>query len=401
MKRYARTILSLTIALSATTAFAATFQAAKDDDELFMVSVPVRDDLYVAGGLVQVKEEIGGDLIIAGGEVTIIGDVEEDIFAGGGRITLEGNVGDDVRMAGGDIDIRGTIEDDLIVAGGTVRLSEGSVVKGDAVIAGGMLVIDGIIKGNITVGGGQVYLAGTVEGDALVEVESLQLDGEIVGNAKIVSKEVTVKEGASIGGNLEYWSTEVDPYAGIVGGDTFMNPDLKKSKKAIADKTFLGAAKVALLAYFGFTLLSAALVILILILATNKFPKEAAKLVQKTPWKSLFIGLAFFVMTPIVALLFLISIIGAPIAFFLFLMYGFAIFFAKALTAFILASFIALHYKKKWGKVALFFVSIAFLVLLKLLTFVPVIGWIINLVFILIAFGALLQVKMDVWKKFA
>ncbi|MBU2260044.1 hypothetical protein KKC44_05575, partial [Patescibacteria group bacterium] len=149
------------------------------------------------------------------------------------------------------------------------------------------------------------------------------------------------------------------------------------------------------------TLLSAALVILILVLATNKFPKKAAKLVQKTPWKSLFIGLAFFVMTPIVALPFLISVIGAPIALLLFFVYGFAIFFAKALAAFILASFIALQYKKKWGKVALFFVSIALFVLLKLLTFVPVIGWIINLVFILIAFGALLQVKMNVWKKFA
>ncbi|MBU0766473.1 hypothetical protein KKF55_01650 [Patescibacteria group bacterium] len=400
MKRFSSALITLSL-LVPVVAFAATFQAAKDDDKLFMVSVPVWDDLYVAGGLVQIKETIGGDLVIAGGEITITGNVEEDIIAGGGRITIDGNVGDDIRVVGGDIEIRGTVSDDLIVAGGTVRITEDAVINGDAIVAGGMLVIDGTIKGNITVGGGQVYLAGTVEGDALVDVESLQLNGEILGKAKIVSKEVTVQEGASIGGDLEYWSTEVDPYAGIVSGDTFMNPDLKRSKKVMSDKTFFGAAKVALIAYFGFTLLSAALIIFILVIATNKFPKEAAKLVDKKPWKSLFMGLAFFVITPFVALLFLISIIGAPIALLIFLIYGFAIFFAKALTAFIFASFISLYYKKKWGKVALFFVAIAFLVLLKLLTFVPIIGWIINLVFILIAFGALIQMKMDIWKKFA
>ncbi|MCF7844744.1 MAG: hypothetical protein K9M03_02870 [Kiritimatiellales bacterium] len=400
MKRFSSTLITLSL-LVPTIAFAATFQVAKDDDALFMVSVPVRDDLYVAGGLVQVKEDIDGDLIIAGGEVTITGDIADDILSGGGRITLEGNVGDDVRMAGGDIEIRGTIEDDLIIAGGTVRISEGSVINGDAVVAGGMLIIDGIIKGDLTVGGGQVYLAGTVEGDALVDVESLQLNGEILGNAKIVSKDVTVQEGASIAGDLEYWSSEDDPYAGIVGGEIFKNPDLHRAGKSIPNEAFLGAITVAFMAYFGFTLLSAALIILILILATNKFPKEAAKLINKKTWKSLFMGLAFFIMTPIVAMLFLISIIGAPIALFMMMSYGFAIFFAKALTAFVFASFIALHYKKKWGKVALFFVSIALFVLMKLLGFVPVIGWIINIILILIAFGALMQVKMDVWKKVA
>lgn len=400
MKRLLSVLVTSSLLIPAI-AFAATFQAAKDDDKLLSISIPIRDDLYVAGGLVQVKETIEGNLVVAGGEITVTGDVEEDIIAAGGRITIEGNVGDDIRIAGGDIEIRGIVSDDLIVAGGTVRISEDAVINGDAIVAGGMLVIDGTIGGNIKVAGGQVYLVGTVEGDALVEVESLQMNGSIKGNARIVTKEVTVEEGASIGGDLEYWSKEIDPYSGIVSVDTFMNPDLDRSKKEFGDATFLGAAKVAFLAYFGFTLLSAALVILILVLATNKFPKKAAKLVQKTPWKSLFIGLAFFVMTPIVALPFLISVIGAPIALLLFFVYGFAIFFAKALAAFILASFIALQYKKKWGKVALFFVSIALFVLLKLLTFVPVIGWIINLVFILIAFGALLQVKMNVWKKFA
>ncbi|MFH1670682.1 MAG: hypothetical protein ABIA92_03790 [Patescibacteria group bacterium] len=400
MKRLLSVLVTSSLLIPAI-AFAATFQAAKDDDKLLSISIPIRDDLYVAGGLVQVKETIEGNLVVAGREITVTGNVKEGIIAAGGRITIEGNVGDDVRIAGGDIEIRGTVSDDLIVAGGTVRISEDAVINGDAVIAGGMLVIDGTIGGNIKVAGGQVYFGGTVEGDALVEVESLQMNGSIRGNARIVSKNVTVEEGASIGGDLEYWSKEIDPYLGIVSGDTFMNPDLDRSKKEFGDATFLGTAKIALFAYFGFTLLSAALVILILVLATNKFPKEAAKLVQKTPWKSLFIGLAFFVMTPIVALLFLISVIGAPIALLLFFVYGFAIFFAKAIAAFILASFIALQYKKRWGKVALFFVSIALFVLLKLLTFVPVIGWIINLVFILIAFGALLQVKMNVWKKFA
>ena len=122
---------------------------------------------------------------------------------------------------------------------------------------------------------------------------------------------------------------------------------------------------------------------------------------MKTPWKCLLYGFLYFVLLPVIAIVFLITIIGFPIALLLFAMYGFVIFFAKPLTALVLARWTELYYKKKWGKVTIFFVSIGLYVLLKLIGLVPVVGWIIVLLLILLAFGALLETKIEKWKKIA
>jgi len=400
MKRFASALLTGSLLLSAAPVFAATFQAS--DEDAFSISIPVNDDLYVAGGLVQVKERINGDLVIAGGEVTITGDVTEDIIGAGGRLNIEGNVGDDVRAAGGEITIRGKISGDLIVAGGQVRISEGAVIEGDAVISGGMLVIDGEINGDVKIAGGEVYFGGEIAGDTKIYVDHFQIAGTITGDTTIVAQEVTLEDGALIKGNLTYWLPGDAPdFSTVVSGTATFDPDLKHVNREVMETTFLGATTVALLALMGYSLLASALIILLLILITNTFFAKTAKHLKSSPWKCMLIGFLFFALTPIIAVLFLITVIGIPISFFIFIMYGFAIFFAKPLTAITLAKWTELKYKKKWGKTRLFFVSIGAYLLLKLLGFIPIVGWIVCILAILLAFGALLQAKWEIWKKVA
>ncbi|MBU0458733.1 hypothetical protein KJ652_01625 [Patescibacteria group bacterium] len=400
MKRSLTAILTLLIPV---TAFAATFQVANEDDELFSVNVPVRDDLYVAGGLVHVKETVGGDLIIAGGEVTITGDIKEDVIGAGGKIEINGTVGDDVRVAGGDIVISGTVTDDLIVAGGNVRITKDAIIQGDAFVFGGMLLIDGAIKGNLKSAGGNVILSGKVWGDADINSEEFQMEGSVGGNIKFVSKGLTVGGNANVGGDADYWTDEDDStFKSIVGGSAFLNPDLKGKEKDISKATYMGALKIALLAFVGFALLSGALIILILVWSTNSFFKEAAKKIEKSSGGCLVTGLLYFVMVPVVGLLLLISIIGIPIAFFMFVMYGFVIFFAKALTAVVFAQWFVIYNKKKWGKVGIFFMSLLIFVLLKVISLsVPFIGWLAVLLLVLMAIGAIAKTKMEVWKKYS
>jgi len=402
MKRLTSVILSMSIALSAAPAFAAVFQVAKDDDELFSVSIPIQDDLYVAGGLVHVNETVAGDLHIAGGEVTIIGDVKGDLIGVGGSVNVDGNVWDDVRIAAGEVKIQGTIGDDLIIAGGNVRIEHDAVIDGDAYVFGGMLIVDGTVKGNLKMAGGNMVLSGVVNGDVDVNGGNFQLNGEIGGNAIAVSDEANVGSDASIAGNLEYWVPyKTNPYEEVVKGETTLNKDLRAVKKEVMEKTALGAMKVALLAIFGFMLLSSALFILLMIAITKNYFKDAGKKVMKTPWMCMLKGLMYFVLMPIIAFLFLVTVIGFPISLLLFFSYGFALFFAKPLTALVIAGWAQQYYKKKWGKIAFFFVAVGFYILLKLLVMVPVIGWIIVLAIILIAFGALVETKFEKWKKIA
>ncbi len=112
-------------------------------------------------------------------------------------------------------------------------------------------------------------------------------------------------------------------------------------------------------------------------------------------------GLLYFVVVPFIATLLLITIIGLPIAVFIFLSYGFAIFFAKPLTALVLAKWTEQKYKKKWGKPLFFFVSVGIYILLKLISLVTIVAWITVLAVVLIAFGALIETKFEIWKKHA
>ena len=399
MNRFLTVLISLAIPISAS---AAVFQAAGGDDELFTVSVPVQDDLYVAGGLVHVNEMVAGDLIIAGGEIEVSGDINQDVIAAGGAVNLRGHVFDDVRAVGGEMEIAGTVGDDLIIAGGNIRLTKDAVIEGDAYVFGGLLIIDGLVKGNLRTAGGDVILTGNVNGDIDVNSDAFQIEGVVKGNAQVISEEAKVGENAFIAGDLEYWiSDDNEPYANKVGGAINYNPELRAVTKDILETTAKGAFKVALMAIFGYSLLAAALFILVMLLITKTYFNDCSMKAIKTPGRSALIGLLYFVCTPVIGVLFLITVIGIPISLFIFMMYGFMIFFAKPLTAIVLAKSTEIRYrkKKKWGKKKIFFVSLGYFIALKVIGIIPVIGWVLVLIGVLIAFGAMLDTDWEKWKK--
>ncbi|PIR48257.1 hypothetical protein COU80_05515 [Candidatus Peregrinibacteria bacterium CG10_big_fil_rev_8_21_14_0_10_55_24] len=403
MKRFPSVILlSTLLTVLPLASQAAMFRVAKDDNELFSINIPVQDDLYIAGGVIQIKERIAGDLVAAGGDLTISDEIEQDLIVAGGTVIVEGNIGDDARIAGGEVSIRGRIEGDLIVFGGTVRLAPTAQVMGDAIVYGGLLVVDGAVE-TLRSAGGSIILSGLVRQNADVRGDSLQLSGTIKGDAVIVCKEANVLEGASIEGNLQYWlSDQTNPFEGIVGGESVFNADLAGGPKGeVIEATVFGALTLAAIAFFGYSLLSAALVILILVLSTKTFFPTAVKKLTRSPWGCMLTGLLYFVVVPAVGLLFLISIIGIPIAMALFFAFGLSLFFAKPIAAIVLAQWLLLHWKKPWGKIGLFFVALAVYVVLKLFCFVPVIGWIAIALAIFLTFGALLRTKAQLWKKFA
>ncbi|HCI03765.1 MAG: hypothetical protein QF755_05370 [Candidatus Peribacteraceae bacterium] len=399
MKRSIALLFSLLIPV---TAFAAVFQAAGGDDELFTVSVPIQDDLYVAGGLVHVNESVAGDLIIAGGEIEVSGDINQDVIAAGGSVNIRGRVNDDVRAAGGEMEIAGTVGDDLIIAGGNIRITKGAVIEGDAYVFGGLLIIDGLVKGNLRTAGGDVILTGNVNGDIDVNSDHFQIEGVVKGDAQVISEEAKVGENAFIAGDLEYWmAKDSDPYSSKVGGTAKFNPELRAVTKDVFEATAKGALKVALMAIFGYSLLAAVLFIFIMLLITKTYFNDCSMKAIKAPGRSALIGLLYFVVTPVIGVLFLITVIGIPISLFIFMMYGFMIFFAKPLTAIVLAKSTEIRYgkKKKWSKTKIFFASVGYFIALKVIGIIPVIGWILVMIGVFIAFGAMLDTDWEKWKK--
>src|SRR3990167_2003973 len=53
----------------------------------------IKEDIYLAGGTVDVIAKVHGDVVAAGGQVTIDNEVTEDLTVAGGNVTVRARVG--------------------------------------------------------------------------------------------------------------------------------------------------------------------------------------------------------------------------------------------------------------------------------------------------------------------
>ena len=105
--------------------------------ENLSISGVIDDDLYLAGGQVDLYATVEGDVVVAGGKLNLEGNVQADVIAAGGDLELRGTVADDARLAGGNIRVLAAVGDDLLVAGGRIQLGSMAEVGGAAWLSGG------------------------------------------------------------------------------------------------------------------------------------------------------------------------------------------------------------------------------------------------------------------------
>lgn len=262
--------------------------------ESLSITAPIADDLYVAGSRVSVESPITGDLVMAGADISSRGNISQSIMAAGANLDIGGNVGDDVRLAGGNIRLHSTVTGDAVVAGGNLDIQRDAAIGKDLAVAGGNIYIDGSVKRNLRVTAGKVFINGTIDKDA-----------------DITAQEIVVGSGARIGGNLVYRSTQTNPaLEGIASGTKqFSELPVNNRKMQNPRSAFLGFIfsyilfKIVFLTVFGF----------LLYMFMEKYIHEASGILATAPWMSLFTGIAFFVLVPIVAVLLMLTVIGIPV----------------------------------------------------------------------------------------
>ncbi|MCP3678605.1 MAG: hypothetical protein GY721_13790 [Deltaproteobacteria bacterium] len=366
--------------------------------ETALISVPINDDVYVAGGKVIVEEEISEDAIVAGGSLLINGAVGQDLIIAGGSLLINGPVGDDLRAAGGEITISENIADDLIVAGGSITIDQGVTVGGDLLVAGGQVILAGVVMGDAKVFGGEVVFNGTVHGNTDFHTGKLNLNGTVDGKTLFTTSEVTLGPDATFGGDIEYWREdgEIDFGSSSVSGTTTFNPELHFTRD-FSEKAPIGF----LIGWLFFSLLSGAVLILVFVLMTKTYFSQAVERLRESFWKNVGLGFLYFIVTPIIALLFFLTIIGIPLGLFIFILYLFSLFFAKVLTAIVLAKWIEIKRNVQWGKVTTFFTSVGLFIILKLLMFIPIAGWIALAIIVCAAFGAIMATDWKLYRKVA
>jgi len=350
-----------------------------------VISQPVLEDLYIAGGTITINARIYGDLIIAGGTIIINDTVTNDILLAGGNVTFNGFVGDDIRCAGGEIRIRKNVTGDIVIAGGTVIIDRGATIGG-LLSSGGEVTIDGNVNGEITGAFGELILNGAVSKSIDCRGGKITLNGNVGGKSVIAAKDILIGPTASFNDDVRYWNTNgsLDFRQSQKSGKAMYDPSLR-----IRQGTwyFLGAASVlGLLWYLGM----AFVMILMVQYLFRDTMKNAADTFFNSTLKSLVYGGLFFILVPILAVIAFITLVGIPVGLLLIAGYITLILLATVITSIVIANWFNNRFDKKWKYWSIVFSAFGIFVVLKLISLTPFAGWLVMILLVCISFGSIL-----------
>jgi len=328
----------------------------------------VNDDLYVFGATVDIQGTVNGDVISSGSAVTISGTVNGDLAAAAGTIDIPGQVHGSVRATGGNLSITGTVRDDVLVGGGTLEIGPNGSIGRDLLFGGGTLALNGQSGRDVRVGAGDMSLGGRVDGNVRADVGQL-----------------TVADGATIGGDLIYSSEQSPTIASgaAISGQTQRLATPDPAQPTTTDRVIGGV--VGWLRMFVAMLL----VGLPLVLLFPAFSQRASRSLNRAPWPSVGIGVGLLIGVPMLAVVVLIAGIFAGgwwLAPILLGVYAAALVLGYAVAGL----FVGRTIGERFGYRGLH--PVAYLVMglvpLLLVGLVPILGWVIGIVAAVAGVGA-------------
>lgn len=355
-------------------------------EELVTIAQPMEKNIYLAGGSVRIQAPVRGDVIAMGGTILISDSVRYDVLAVGGKIEIQGNIGGDLRSAGGEIYIDRPVEGDVVVAGGTLRLGPNARVGGDVLISGGTVTLDGVVEGEVKAMGGIIYLNGTIERGLTARGEQLEINGQVKGASELAASKMIVGDEAQFEGPVRYW-TEEEPldFQGSLRGTTATFDDSLALETARWHLLGFGTV-VALFWYLGTVLI----MILLLEYIFGHVFREAARVALNQTAKSLGLGLLYVVVVPVAILLVFFTIVGIPLGIIALFIYVMTLLFSLTIASLVVTHWFENYLKAHWTFARASFTALGFFIAIKILSLVPVFGWLIVTIVALLAFGAIL-----------
>ncbi len=350
-----------------------------------------RGDLYLAGRTVKVNKPVHGDLVAAGETIELKDRVGEDLMVSGRKVSISGRVDDDIRSFAAEVDIEGTVVGDLIVFGGELRIHDGAKVQGMLKVYGGEVKLAGTVEGDVDIAGGKFEHQGTVKGDLRLRTGSSVIGGTVMGKSFMATRSLEMQEGAAFHDHVKYWRRkgEVDLSPYMKDGEAELDPALKDQVMGDVGWTVL---------LFGFWMawtiyiLSAALILFLLNYFLTRSFKRAGIALEHLG-KSLGFGALYVIGLPLLCIILLLTVIGAPIALVGGTIWGLSMLFTHLLSAVVVTHWIQVRYNKAWDRTYLFLVSLVLYVVIKALSLIPFIGFLFSILLVLACYGALLLAR--------
>lgn len=261
--------------------------------DIFIVGVgaTISEDVYVAAQSGTVEGTIDGDLVIVGGDLTISGTVTGSVNAlssGTIRVTETGRIDGALRAAARQVVVAGDVGEDLAATAVSTRIESGGGVGRDVVAFAAALTIDGGVGRDVR---GRVF--------------DVSISGDVGNDVDITVSRLTVGDEATIGGDVLYRSAGE---AAIAEGATITGQivRLPSSPNFLYGIILTLANIVSLLAF-----------VVIGCVAIWLFRGSSARAVDaalRRPMRSLLTGLVAVVLTPVLIVVFAVTLVGLPLA---------------------------------------------------------------------------------------
>lgn len=366
-------LILLSIFILPALAFAINFEVG---EEIFS-SETINDDYYAAGETIQMESDVNGDVIAGGSNIVIDSTISQDLALVGVNIVIRGEVGDDARLAGGNIIISSIIKDDLIIGAGDIKLTDTGFVGGDFIFGGNSVLIDGMINGNVLASAGNIYI-----------------NNEIKGNVKLFNvKSVEFGPNGKVLGNFSYRSSEQSEDV----NEKTVKGEIEYNAIKIKEKEMLAIGWGLLAGFSIFNLLTILLVGLILLALFRFCITNTVQKAYKKPLQSVGLGFLILIVTPIVAILTLVTVIGYPFFLILIPLWLIFIYIAK-FTAMMMIGMKIIKLKDSDGFLKTFGTFIIGALIFILLTIIPIVGWILKFILVLMGLGAITLYKMELFR---
>lgn len=323
----------------------------------------VDSTLWISGRTVDISGQVNGDVFCAGQNVTISGTVRGDVLCAAQNITVNGVVTGNVRALSQTITVAGTVAHNVSVATQSYNQST-----------------KGIVRGDISVAAGDATINGTVGRDAALASQTIHLDGSVGRNVMASVSNLNLSSTADIKGNLNYTSQNTAQIASgaVIGGQT-------TKSMPTASKTTVSLAPLHLTAWFAFYVLVAGLLTAIVLVLL--FPQAIRAVTDRgvgSFWKSLLVGLIASIVVPAVIVFLFVTVIGIPLALILLLAWLLIQVLAGVVSAYYLGRQILRRQRNS------ILVMLVGAVVLIILYFIPVIGFIALILASLLGVGMIL-----------
>ena len=358
--------------------------------ESVRISTPIEGNVYAGAGQISIEAPVNGDVTAGAGELRLTDTIRQDLLVAGGRIYIDGVIGEDLRCGGGEVTLRGQVLGDVLVGGGQVEIGRDAVIHGDLVIAGGQVRVFGRVLGSVIMAGGEIEFTGMAEKEVDIRGGNVRLDGVFRGPCTLAGESIQLGSQAQFFQDLRYWQKkgELDFSSHLRDNaratfDTSLQRDMGKYDTGMFARTFS--------MFFIWRLFAGVLLIAILVGLFDAFFQRSGRDIA-TQWINRFgTGMVYLLGVPLGIIVLFVTVIGIPIGLFALFFYLFTLGFAYTLTSTVGAYTLEQYRKFSWTKGQRILAASGLLIVLHIITWFPVIGFLALLVAVGTAFGSILR----------